>query len=160
MQLYLVRHAHAVTAEENPARPLSDRGREQVDQLVKYFRQSGTFNPDEIWCSSLVRSRETASLLAVGLNLQVSLLECPDLEPEADPRRALTRIAGATRNLAMVGHEPHLGMLAAQLLDGSRPLAPFIFKKGAVLALEGHAGAWAVRWQISPDTLNPAGKND
>ncbi len=134
MTLYLVRHAHAVTAEENPARPLSDRGREQVAQLVNYFRQSGAFNPAEIWCSTLIRSREAASLLAVGLNLQVPLLECPDLEPEADPGRKLTRIAAATRDLAIVGHEPHLGMLAALLLDGSRPSRPSSSRRARFLA--------------------------
>jgi phosphohistidine phosphatase len=158
MQLYLVRHAHAVTAEENPARPLSDRGRAQVARLITYFSRSGTFLPDEIWCSHLVRSRETASLLTVGLSLSVPLLECPDLEPESDPRRTITRIAGATRPLAIVGHEPHLGALAGLLLEGSSPLEPVAFKKGTVLALARRPGKpWWPLWHISPDSLEPGG---
>lgn len=156
MQLYLIRHAHAVTAEENPLRPLSERGRGQVAQLVTYFRRSGNFLPGEVWYSQLVRSRETASLLTVGLDLSVSLLECPDLEPEADPRRVMARITCATQSLAIVGHEPHLGALAALLLEGSSPLEPFTFKKGAVLALTNRPKPWWPLWHISPDQLEAA----
>ena len=157
MTLYLVRHAHAVAAEENPLRPLSERGREEVARLVTYFRRVGTFQPSEIWCSHLVRSRETASLLTVGLGLSVPLLECPDLEPEADPKRTIARIAAAARPTAIVGHEPHLGALAALLLEGRQPLAPIAFKKGAVLALTDRPKPWGTLWYISPDLAEAAG---
>src|SRR5882757_4017436 len=116
MQLYLIRHADAVSAEENPARPLSERGLRQVAQLVAHFLHSGTLRPGEIWHSPLTRSGETATVLAAGLNLAIPLVEQPGLEPEDDPRDTIERLAHATGDLAIVGHEPHLGALAALLI--------------------------------------------
>jgi len=158
MTLYLIRHAHAVTAEEDPARPLSDRGRDQVARLVAYLRQANIFQPDEIWCSSLARARETARLLTVGLKLSAPLVECPGLEPEADPRRTVARIEAATGRLAIVGHQPHLGALAALLLQD--PVGSHDFKKGAIVALAGQPKPWRMLWGISPDMLGPQGKKN
>ena len=40
MHVFLVRHAHAVDAVEDPERPLSKRGRDQVRALAKFLRQN------------------------------------------------------------------------------------------------------------------------
>ncbi|HEY4990183.1 MAG TPA: histidine phosphatase family protein, partial [Opitutaceae bacterium] len=75
-----MRHADAVSDEVDPVRPLSPRGREQVERVCGVLRKGGAFDPAEIWHSSLARSRETASLLAGGLGIKAPLVETSGLE--------------------------------------------------------------------------------
>ncbi len=155
MTLHLIRHAHAVDAEENPLRPLSDRGRAQVAQLVAFFRANGRLRPAACWHSPLVRSRETATLLATGLGFAGPLLEVPGLEPEDDPRIIAGRVTRAADGLVIIGHEPQLSALATLLVRGSAEPPIFALKKAAGLALECDEGAWQVRWLIGPELLGP-----
>ncbi len=151
--LYLVRHAHAVDAEENFARPLSKRGELQVVTLATFLGRSGLFQPTELWHSSLLRSRQTATLLAARLRLTAPPSLMPDLEPEDDPRAVARRIKALAHPLAIVGHEPHLSALASLLVAGRMDASLFVMKKCAVLALEGAGPHWRVRWHLSPDLL-------
>ncbi len=149
--LYLVRHAHALDAEVDLTRPLSERGRKQVATLARFLQPTGAFSPEEIWHSPLVRSHETAQLLALRLKLLAPRREMPDLRPEDDPAATLRRLKVVRRPLAIVGHEPHLSALASLLVTGKTEPLAFVFKKAAVLTLEPTGEAWLVRWLISPE---------
>ena len=153
MNLYLVRHAHAVGTDVDPTRPLSPRGREQVIAVADFLASSGVFQPAEFWHSPLVRSRQTAELLGRRLQLDVPHSLMPDLEPESDPRAIKRRLTATARAIAIVGHEPHLSALATLLISGKAGLPVFVMKKCSVLALEGVDAHWSVRWHISPDLL-------
>ena len=153
MELFLIRHAHAVDAEDDDARPLSARGRDQVKTLAGFLSRSGLFAPAEIWHSSLLRSRQTAELLARRLRLEVPLKAIPGLEPEGDVRATAKFIAAAREPLAIVGHEPHLSTLATLLLAGRFTPSMVLMKKASALALEGAGNYWAVRWHVSPALL-------
>jgi phosphohistidine phosphatase len=153
MRLFLIRHAHAVGADENAARPLSPRGREQVLSLAEFLQRSGLFQPESFWHSALDRSRQTAELLARRLRPNAPLTCMPDLEPEANPRATVRRIKSETGALAIVGHEPHLSALATLLVAGKTDPAAFVMKKCSALALEGVGGFWSVRWHVSPDLI-------
>ena|SRR5688572_21057321 len=153
MNLYLIRHAHALGADEDPERPLSQRGRAQVLALVEFLKPSGLFHPAEVWHSPLARSRQTAELLTRQLRLTAPLALMPDLEPEADPRAVLRRIKATGHSLAIVGHEPHLSALATMLIGGKAGLPLFIMKKCSTLALEGADAHWSVRWLVPPDLI-------
>lgn len=153
MRVYLVRHAHAVDADADPARPLSARGVEQLKTLAKFLRPSGAFAPGEIWHSPLARSRETAELLAKHLRLTVPLKLVPGLEPDDDPAVVATRLKACASPVAIVGHEPHLSALATLLITGRTEPAKFTMKKSAALALEGIGPHWSVRWHVSPELL-------
>lgn len=153
MRLYLIRHAHAVDADDDPERPLSQRGMDQVASLARFLRPAGRFEPEEFWHSPLARSRQTTQLLAQRLRLDVPHTLMPDLEPEDDPRAAARRIKAVTHALAIVGHEPHLSMLATLLVIGKMEFPIFVMKKCAALALEGEGSHWSVRWHVSPDLI-------
>jgi phosphohistidine phosphatase len=153
MQLYLIRHAHAVDADEDPERPLSKRGSDQVANLGGFLRRSDLFQPEEFWHSPLLRSRETAEQLARRMRLEVPHTQMPDLEPEDDPRAAARRIKAINHSLAIVGHEPHLSMLATLLVVGKMEFPVFVMKKCSALALEGEGAHWSVRWHVSPDLV-------
>ena len=155
MQVYVIRHAHAIDSEDDSRRPLSPRGEQQVRALADFLRRSGAFQPEEIWHSSLVRSRQTAELLVHRLKLAAPLTLMPDLQPEDDPRAVVRRIH-ATKHvgaIAIVGHEPHLSALASLLVVGRAEPPSFVMKKCAALALEGAASHWQVRWHVSPEVI-------
>lgn len=163
MLLYLVRHAHAVSDEENPLRPLSARGREDVRAMASFFRQNQAFAPAQLWHSSLVRARETAEILWQELGLDGGLVETPGLLPEDDPEETATRVGSlmSVRPFAIVGHEPHLSALATLLIRGRTHPIAVEFKKGAVLALERtdevHKKTglprWVAVWHVVPSLI-------
>jgi phosphohistidine phosphatase len=153
--IFLVRHAHAVTEEENPLRPLSARGHDECRRLVAFFQKNRAFTPSEFWHSSLLRACETAELLLPIVPL-AALRETVGLCPEDSPAKIAARIAtlAPTQILAIVGHEPQLSALATLLITGRSGHAAFALEKGAVLALSSTDNhAWDVRWQITPSLL-------
>jgi len=164
MLLYLVRHGHAVDADEDPARPLSLRGVADMKRVADFFRGNRAFVPDQLWHSSLVRARQTAEILAQDVGIEAGLVETEGLLPEDDPHDILARVAAFTsaRPLALVGHEPYMSALATLLVRGKDRPTGFDFKKGAVLALERSEGVhkrngeprWIVRWHITPGLLS------
>jgi phosphohistidine phosphatase len=157
MELYLIRHAHAVAADDDTERPLSKKGREQVKRLADFLQASGAFRPEEIWHSPLLRSHQTAKLLAKRLGLHAPLIEIAGLEPEDDPRATVLRVKSLKRLVAIVGHEPHLSALASQLIAKTPAMSAFVLRKSSLLALErargGRDSRWLVRWQVSPELL-------
>ncbi len=151
MELFLIRHTHAEDTVPDHARRLSERGRAQVETLAKFLRRGEAFAPREIWHSTLVRARETAEFLAADLKLDAPRREIAGLAPEDSPRALLKKIAAGPASLALVGHEPFMSGLATLLVIGRETGLPRIaMKKGAILALEGDADWWTVRWHVWP----------
>jgi phosphohistidine phosphatase len=153
MELYLIRHAHALDGEDDARRPLSPRGRKQVKALTKFLASSGALQPAEIWHSGLDRARETAELLVEGLELSAKLVEKKGLTPEDDPALLIARLKTVREPLAIVGHEPFLSALATLLVGGGAGVPIFVVRKSTIIALEGSGSLWQVRWQLAPELL-------
>ncbi|TVR54164.1 MAG: hypothetical protein EA425_02515 [Puniceicoccaceae bacterium] len=117
MKLHLLRHAHAVTAAEDPERPLSAKGRRQAETLAAWLGRTRWAEPAQIWHSPLARSRESAEALLDGCP-QAVLREVHGLEPADDPADFLESIQNVPNGCLIVGHEPHLSHLASLLLFG------------------------------------------
>lgn len=147
--IYLMRHADAVSDEVNAARPLSQKGRDQVGRVCAALAKCGGVKPAEVWHSSLERSRETAELLARGLGLPAPLVLTAGLEPEDDPARIAVTLRSKKGDLAVVGHEPHLGVLASLMVHGPDRSGVFYpFPKASVLALTPDGKRWRSDWLI------------
>ncbi len=163
MLLHLLRHAHAVAESENPRRPLSTRGLGEVARLGRFLKPTACFRPAQVWHSPLVRSAQTAELIVAHLGLDVTMVETPGLLPEDAPEIMAERLAEFPPDfeLALVGHEPHLGALASLLVRGKTAPVLFDLKKCTLLTLEPTRGEhkksghprWRVRWQVSPELL-------
>jgi phosphohistidine phosphatase len=147
--IFLMRHADAVSDEENPVRPLSRKGRDQVARVCAVLAKNPGFKPAEIWHSPLDRSRETAELLAKGLGLAAPLLLVPGVSPDDDPARIAAVLEAAKVDVAVVGHEPHLGVLASMMVHGpERPGVFYPFPKASVLALSREGRRWRSEWLV------------
>lgn len=153
MSIFIIRHAHAVDAEEDAARPLSKRGRKQVRQVAAFLKETDALQVGEIWHSPLARSVQTAELIKERLSLDAKLVEVKGLEGEDDPSIIAGRLKARREPLAIVGHEPHLSGLLSLLVAGAPEPRKFVLKKCAVIALDQVDGQWAVRWQIAPEIV-------
>jgi phosphohistidine phosphatase len=136
--LYLIRHA--IAEERGPEwpddreRPLTKDGAARMRQQVQ-----GLANLDVqvtvVLTSPLVRTRQTADIVSAGLPGQppVELLEA--LAPGGTPARTLRALVPVASHelMAIVGHEPDLGLLAAHLIGAQAPLP---FKKGAICCVD------------------------
>lgn len=147
--IYLIRHADAVSDEDDPVRPLSARGREQVARVCGILRKRSGFRPREIWHSPLERARETAELLAQGLHLTAPLVPTPGLTPDDDPAKIAAVLETEAGDIAIVGHEPHLGVLSSLMANGPERAATYIhFPKAGVLALTPDGRRWRPEWLV------------
>ncbi len=141
VELYLVRHA--VAAERGPewsdddVRPLTDRGIARFRKAVAGLAVLD-LGIEEVLTSPLVRARQTAELLAAGVPEHPRVATLEALAPGHSPPDIASAIVGATRRrcLALVGHEPDLGALAAFLI-GARQAIPL--KKGGVCRIDVRA---------------------
>jgi len=136
MQLFLVRHAEAVERSEgltDELRHLTRRGRKQAAKLAKRLKKS-KLRPGLIITSPLVRAVQTAELLAVEIGKDTVVAADASLGSGADTAAVLTLLRGAANRMSilLVGHEPQLSALAAQLL-GYEHVAPLA--KGSCMAL-------------------------
>ena len=137
-ELYLVRHGIAAERgkewPDDSKRPLTHKGIARMREIAGGLKDLDV-RFDLILTSPLVRARQTADLLNEGLGGNTPLEETPLLAPggaRADLLEYLRSKKKAGR-IALVGHEPDLGQLAAFLI-GAR--APLTFKKGGVCRID------------------------
>ena len=136
--VYLVRHAIAAErgAEwpNDDERPLTSRGAARFREVVAGLAALGV-SFDEILTSPAVRTIQTAELLAQGLTAAPPIVELAALSPTGSIAAVLGELAKRVDRdaVALVGHEPAIGTLAARLAGAA---TPFEFKKGAVCRID------------------------
>ena len=134
MQVYLVRHGEASVPPGGSERVLTDRGRDQAQRIARCLAERRVA-PAVIRHSVRIRARETAEILATALG-GIPLEEISGLAPE-DPVEAIAQMTvGSDQDLMLVGHLPHLDLLASQLVSGTTDVA-FNFPPAAALSLIG-----------------------
>ena len=158
-ELYLVRHAIAAERgsewKDDTKRPLTERGVSRFKEEVKGLRRLDVAL-DEIFTSPLVRARQTAELLAAGLDGKPPVKVLDALAPGHTPAAVMTQLARVAkrRRIALVGHEPDLGELAAHLIGAGRALA---FKKGGICRIDlgslTSKQAASLTWFLPPGVL-------
>jgi phosphohistidine phosphatase len=162
VELYLVRHGVAVERgeayPEDGKRPLTQRGIERVKQAAEGLIALDV-DLDVIVTSPLVRARQTAEILAAAFSSHPPVISSGGLAPGAGRNAILDELAERAQHgrIALVGHEPDMGELAARLIGARTPLE---FKKGAVCRIDVQAlppaGPGRLRWFATPRMLRKA----
>jgi phosphohistidine phosphatase len=163
-ELYLVRHAIAAERgsewPDDTKRPLTERGVSRFKEAVKGLRHLDV-TVDEIFTSPLVRARQTAELLAAGLDGKPPVKVLEALAPGHSFASVMSQLARVAkrRRVALVGHEPDLGELAAHLIGAGRALT---FKKGGVCRIDigslATKRAGSLIWFFPPTVLRQVRK--
>jgi phosphohistidine phosphatase len=111
---------------------------------------------DVILTSPLVRARQTAEALAVVLKPKPDVVSIETLAPGGSPAALFRELGSHARRerIALVGHEPDMGDLAARLIGARQPIP---FKKGAICCIEvgelPPGGPGVLRWFAPPRIL-------
>jgi phosphohistidine phosphatase len=106
--------------------------------------------------SPLLRARQSAEIVAAGCDPKPAIIVIDSLAPGAAHQALQSDLAKHTKrkSLALVGHEPGLGELAARLI-GLRQSLPF--KKGGICRIDVDdlppTGLGVLRWLATPKLL-------
>lgn len=159
IELYLIRHA--IAEERGPRwpddarRPLSDEGARRMRKCARGLVELDvTF--DQVLTSPLVRARQTAEILAGAYDPAPPIAIVESLAPDASPAALFAELGSyqRLRRIALVGHEPGMGELAARLAGLGGALE---FKKGAVCRIDVDAlppaDSGTLRWFATPAIL-------
>lgn len=153
MKVYLMQHGKPVAKEEDPQRPLSDRGKKDVQRMADFLRKSGV-KVEEVLHSGKTRARQTAEIMASGLNPGLEPKQGRGLSPLDEVKGIADRIRGAKRDLLIAGHLPHLAKLTSLLIAGSESVPVVIFQQGATVCLEKVEGdRFSLAWMIVPELI-------
>ena len=111
----LIRHAQATDAPRDRDRPLSEHGARRAAAIRPWLQRSGIV-PDRVLVSPALRAAQTWAAAAVGLEPTVDdrIYE----NTVADLLAVLGELPDEVRTVAVVGHNPSIGKLAAALDDG------------------------------------------
>jgi phosphohistidine phosphatase len=129
MQIILWRHAEAEDLAPNDlARRLTTRGLRQAENMARWLKHHVDSDLDQwrIIASPAVRAQQTAA------SLELRFATEPAIAPDC-PAGAVIAASGwpdSPHNVLVVGHQPTLGMVAAQLLNGVEGYVSV--KKGAI----------------------------
>ena len=119
--LFLMRHAKSSWKDDNLAdheRPLKKRGKKDIKLIAKELKKSDLV-PDLILCSSAVRAKETADLMAEALDYKGKIKTSDKLymgEPQ-NYVEALNDVKEKIQSVMIVGHNPGLEAYL-QIIDG------------------------------------------
>jgi len=111
---------------------------------------------DVVLTSPLVRARQTADIVAGGLTPRPSIVNIDSLAPAGSYAAVVKDLEKHARknHIALVGHEPMLGELAARLIGSRHPIE---FKKGAVCRIDVDnlppAGPGDLQWMLTPKIM-------
>ncbi|MFQ5848642.1 MAG: phosphohistidine phosphatase SixA [Candidatus Methylomirabilales bacterium] len=156
MQIYLVRHGEAKTEIEDPARPLSDPGRDEVMSVARHVAALG-IQPAAIRHSGKLRAQQTAEIFAELLSPARGIRKMDGLAPGDHPHTAQVEIEASREPLMLVGHLPHLSRLASALLCGDPQQELIEFPAGAIVCLARDNEGFPLQWILTPQLARVRG---
>jgi phosphohistidine phosphatase len=148
MELILWRHAEAEDGVADMKRRLTAKGEKQAEKMAAFLRKHLP-QRTHILVSPAVRTQQTAQALTQHFDTEPAI--GPGAEAQAVLRAAdWPKGSGA---VLLVGHQPYLGEIAAQLMAGLD--TSFSIKKSAVWWFECEEGGRQARLRlaISPEYL-------
>ncbi len=152
MELYLVQHGEAKSKAKDPQRPLTERGRDEVQRVAAFAAKAG-LKVSQVRHSGKRRAEETASILAEHLSPAEGVLAISGLAPMDDVRPIAQALQKETAPLMLVGHLPFMDRLAGLLVTGDPDCSVVRFRMGGIVCLEGEDEDWAVKWVVTPELV-------
>ena len=160
MDVYLVQHGEALSEEQNPERPLSEKGRKVATKVARYVASLGRGFVDPplsaVWHSGKLRTEQTAQILTRTLAPNVTPAPHRDMKPKDDQTvicEELTAARDQPGAVLLAGHLPHLARLAGLLLADDAEKTVVEFVNAGVLKLRPAERGWTIAAYITPACL-------
>ncbi len=158
-ELYVVRHGVAEERSDawpdDARRPLTEEGMTRFRKASRSLARLGV-EIDVVLTSPLVRTRQTAEILAGALSPHPPVVHVDALGPDGTAAAVIAELEkhAKRQRIALVGHEPGIGDLAARLAGMRHAME---FKKGAVCRIDVDAlppkTPGMLRWFLTPKLL-------
>jgi phosphohistidine phosphatase len=158
-ELYLIRHGVAEERGEawpdDSKRPLTEDGMDRLRKEARGLTRLGV-TVDVMLTSPLVRTRQTAEIVASALDPKPNIVNAESLAPGGTFQAVVADLEKHAKKarIGLVGHEPSIGELAARLIGSRHPIE---FKKGAVCRIDVDAlppnGPGTLRFFLTPKVL-------
>lgn len=141
MELYLIRHGIAIdhfhpSVHSDEERYLTDDGKKELKHIAASLHKMKIV-PDAILASPLVRTVQTAQVVAKVLSCEDRVKQAPSLAPGGligDIYKDIARL-GHVEKVFLIGHEPGMERMAKQFLwAGEEVNMPF--KKASVCRID------------------------
>ena len=157
MQIHLMQHGEAVSADVDPDRPLTPEGGAHVLAVAGHAAACGV-HVDRVVHSGRTRAAQTAEILAGALGCD-EVVAVPGLKPNDDVAAAARALVdpAAPGSLAVVGHLPFLERLASLLVAGDPGAHVVAFRNAGLVALvpSPSPGGFSVAWVLPPALARP-----
>jgi len=143
-----VQHGLALSKEEDPERPLSEKGKAETRKVAAFLGSKG-IKVSRLWHSKKLRAVQTARIIAGAVKCE-DVTEREDLSPNDPVEKFGQEIIVAGSDVMIVGHLPFLQKLASLLLTGSSDKEVVSFRFSGVVCLE-YEQIWKLAWFVLPD---------
>jgi phosphohistidine phosphatase len=158
-ELYVIRHGIAEERgdawPDDTKRPLTEDGVARMRKTARALERLGvTF--DVVLTSPLVRAHQTAEIVASAYSPKPPVVNVDALAPGGSSSAVIAELEkhAKKKRIAIVGHEPGIGELAAKLAGMRVDLE---FKKGGMARIDVEAlppkGPGMLRWFVPPRFL-------
>ena len=153
MKVYLVQHGEALAKDVDPDRPLSPKGKHDVEQLAGLLQKSSV-TVDRVLHSGKMRAHQTAEILAELLLLKGECEAIDGINPN-DPVQAFSiKVHKLKHDTMVVGHLPFMAKLVSYLVTGEEEVDIVDYKPGSAVCLEQDVEQkWRICWMLRPDFI-------
>ena len=153
MKLYLVHHGEAVPKEQDPGRPLTDKGRKDLQKLATFLERAG-IRVARIIHSGKDRARDSAEILRAEIAPGVDLERIKGIKPDAPVGPLLQDIHNWRQDILIAGHGPYISRLVASLITGNQGPKFVATKPGTIICLErDEREQFRICWMLPPELL-------
>ena len=153
MKLYLVHHGEAVPKEQDPDRPLTDKGREDLQKLATFLERAGV-RVARIIHSGKERARDSAEILRARIAPGVDLEQRKGIKPDHPVEPLLLDIHTWRLDTLVAGHGPYISKLVPSLITGNQDPKFVATKPGTIICLEREERVqFCICWMLRPELL-------
>jgi len=135
MRLYLVQHGDSLPKDVDPDRPLSDRGRADIQRLTDWL-SSHDVQIVQILHSGKTRAKETAEIFRPLLKVSNQIHESEALAPNDSPEAFLHQLGDSDNDTLVAGHMPFVARTVSQALTGAPDRQLLEFAPGSIAGIE------------------------
>ncbi len=154
MRLYIVQHGDSLPKDIDPDRPLSDRGRADIQRLTEWLL-SHNVQIAQILHSGKTRARETAEILRPLLTSPSQIYERQGLAPNDSPETFLHQLRDREKDTLVAGHMPFVARAVSQALTGAPDRQLVEFVPGSVVGIErSDRASWRLFMFARPEFFN------
>ena len=134
--VFLVQHGEAMPKDADPERPLTETGRQTVEQVAAWAARV-PLTVGRIQHSGKLRAQQTAEIFAGKLEPKEGVVVDERMTPKGDVVPVAEMIEESSTSLMLVGHLPFMSRLAGFLVTGDANREVVQFRMGGVVGPGG-----------------------